>query len=627
MASQLARKRAEVADKAATALADKNSRAVTRAMKPAIDALLDIAVNGGADGLRDAVSELESSIAQALLIGLAQAHAAGMGLGIAEALKARMRADKRRRLAIPEAVQFLIDRAALDEGSAMQVMEQYGNNALNVTTAIGDDAEQAARAAVHSIVSQGLTGGDARRVMSQHLIAAGVLGPGLPGQPFIAGRHIETLVRTQTRMAHSAGGRMVDKSPEIADILWGYEYVTVGDDRVRAEHVAMDGMRQPVEWPGWATYTPPNGFNCRCRIVRIFADEIEEDIEAITEDADSEAQARADVAQYKDGLRVPPGEVGGTVALPDEGFGFDPGSVFPRAKWADTDIPDALRGVPAKSKGAKAIGKLADTAKAVAKEAADTLAPDPGSIFGAWNVRRDKLRALVDADDAAGLEDALKIPKGKRGTIDINTVDAASQEHYLRAKTWLEEHYPPDLLDGMQDITTKIEARPLAANHAGTYMRWKTEIELNIKYGDPAQTLVHEMTHAVEYADKQRNNAALDFLKRRSKKFDKAKGKTERWKIPGLGTARMWRDFWVDRGGAVYTGRVYRMATKDGYVVPAKIAKGIDLATDEGVRQATEIFTTGVERLFTDPLKFAKEDREFFEFVVELLQHGNQAAI
>lgn len=53
------------------------------------------------------------------------------------------------------------------------------------------------------------------------------------------------------------------------------KYVTAGDDRVRPEHAAWDGIVKPVNDPFWDSHNPPNGYRCRC--VTIQLEEGEED--------------------------------------------------------------------------------------------------------------------------------------------------------------------------------------------------------------------------------------------------------------------------------------------------------------------------------------------------------------
>lgn len=44
-------------------------------------------------------------------------------------------------------------------------------------------------------------------------------------------------------------------------------YVTVGDERVRASHAAMNGIQRPMSDPIWDKIYPPNGWNCRCTVI------------------------------------------------------------------------------------------------------------------------------------------------------------------------------------------------------------------------------------------------------------------------------------------------------------------------------------------------------------------------
>jgi SPP1 gp7 family putative phage head morphogenesis protein len=50
------------------------------------------------------------------------------------------------------------------------------------------------------------------------------------------------------------------------DLFPNLKYRTVGDDRVRDEHAALDGVIKPVDDNFWNTYYPPNGWRCRCSV-------------------------------------------------------------------------------------------------------------------------------------------------------------------------------------------------------------------------------------------------------------------------------------------------------------------------------------------------------------------------
>ncbi|MBL4702736.1 MAG: minor capsid protein [Phycisphaeraceae bacterium] len=75
---------------------------------------------------------------------------------------------------------------------------------------------------------------------------------------------LEAIFRTQTQLAYGAGRWAALREPEIDEILWGFEYSTVGDDRVRSSHAVMDGVRLPKDDPFWMTNWPANGWSCRC---------------------------------------------------------------------------------------------------------------------------------------------------------------------------------------------------------------------------------------------------------------------------------------------------------------------------------------------------------------------------
>jgi SPP1 gp7 family putative phage head morphogenesis protein len=77
---------------------------------------------------------------------------------------------------------------------------------------------------------------------------------------------IETLVRTHAQMAFSAAQQQLDADN---DLIWGYRYVTVGDNRVRPDHQRLDGTVAAKDDPIWSTITPPNGWNCRCALIEL----------------------------------------------------------------------------------------------------------------------------------------------------------------------------------------------------------------------------------------------------------------------------------------------------------------------------------------------------------------------
>ncbi len=47
------------------------------------------------------------------------------------------------------------------------------------------------------------------------------------------------------------------------------QYRTAGDERVRPEHAALNGVTLPPSDSFWTEYYPPNGWNCRCTVVQV----------------------------------------------------------------------------------------------------------------------------------------------------------------------------------------------------------------------------------------------------------------------------------------------------------------------------------------------------------------------
>ena len=156
---------------------------------------------------------------------------------------------------------------------------------------------------MEQITSDNLHVRDGVKRLRQTFSAAGVL----PDRSHT----LETIFRTQTQLSYAAGRDQVFEDPDVADIVWGYEYVTVGDDRVRPNHAAMDGVRLPKADAWWQRNTPPNGWNCRCARVPVF-------------EGDAAARAsrvRAPQPRNIDGAQVAP------EADPD--FRFNPSAVVP----------------------------------------------------------------------------------------------------------------------------------------------------------------------------------------------------------------------------------------------------------------------------------------------------------
>ena len=163
------------------------------------------------------------------------------------------------------AVDFVRSRLNLNESHLGTIREKYGSAAVDVTKEIRDVARYKASGVIVDIVEQGLSTSESVSYMRNVMANMGIDAT----NPWL----LENMVRTQIAIAYSAGRWNANQDPAIQEILWGYEYVTVGDDRVRPSHEAIDGAAYPKEHPFWESNWPPNGYSCRCDVLELFKDE------------------------------------------------------------------------------------------------------------------------------------------------------------------------------------------------------------------------------------------------------------------------------------------------------------------------------------------------------------------
>ncbi len=197
--------------------------------------------------------------------------------------------NKRRNLSLAtpfdSVLKTLEKRSALDL-TTLQI--KYETESLKVLNNLSDKVEKQLDETVGLLISEGASTREGIKVLNETFDVLGIT----PRNSF----QIESIFRTQSQLAYSAGRWQADQDPDIQEILWGYKYVTVGDSRVRPAHVELDGMTAPKDDPIWRIFWTPNGWACRCQILSIL-----------------EPQRK----------RGPPKD-----AKPDEGFAFNPGLVF-----------------------------------------------------------------------------------------------------------------------------------------------------------------------------------------------------------------------------------------------------------------------------------------------------------
>jgi SPP1 gp7 family putative phage head morphogenesis protein len=154
--------------------------------------------------------------------------------------------------AYDEAIDFLKTRLLISDEEIKILAQQYGPVAVQQITQMSDLANKQINEALLEISTANLA-----LPQAQAKLAVAMQKSGLSIKPWA----VETVFRTNVSIAYNAGRVNANSDPAVQEILWGYEYLTVGDDRVRPTHAAMDGVRAPKDDPFWKENMPPNGYN------------------------------------------------------------------------------------------------------------------------------------------------------------------------------------------------------------------------------------------------------------------------------------------------------------------------------------------------------------------------------
>lgn len=145
------------------------------------------------------------------------------------------------------------------------------------------------------------------------------------GEYFGTPRRLNTIYRTNVQAAYSAARyqRLMDN----VDNRPYWQYSAVGDQRTRPAHQALNGKIYRYDDPFWATFYPPNGFNCRCTVIALGERDLKR--KGIDEVGSSETFL-VKAKRPKDKLGNQEETIGfklpdGTVRLADKGFDYNVG--------------------------------------------------------------------------------------------------------------------------------------------------------------------------------------------------------------------------------------------------------------------------------------------------------------
>ena len=145
------------------------------------------------------------------------------------------------------------------------LQRQYKQDAITVAGVNDQRVLQKIRDQLAEVLQQGGTASDFRTAVNQLTDTAGI--------DRLTAFELDTVFNTNVQKAYAAGRYEQMNEESTAQALPYWQYWTVGDDRVRPAHAALDQFVAKSDDPVWHKIYPPCGFNCRCSVVPLLEDE------------------------------------------------------------------------------------------------------------------------------------------------------------------------------------------------------------------------------------------------------------------------------------------------------------------------------------------------------------------
>lgn len=235
---------------------------------------------------------------------------------------------------------------------------------------------------------------------------------------------LQTIYRTNMQSAYAAGNW--DAIEDQADLAPYLLYDAVDDHRTRPEHAAWDGLVLPITDPWWKTHYPPNGWNCRCSVIQLSAEEVADMGLVPARGAPKEKGYTWENPRTHKRERIPKGI--------DPGWNTNSGEA--RAKVLRDQADAKLKGYPAQLAQAAAKGFRAaiEAGKKAAEAAAGSAtATNLGNLarMATRNTERAAAASITAALDAGGaLADAIRAirrTKAGKAMTDSQLLNAATE--------------------------------------------------------------------------------------------------------------------------------------------------------------------------------------------------------
>jgi len=201
--------------------------------------------------------------------------------------------------------------------SYMDMLGEAHDQAFTVAKMMDVDLLGQVRKSLDDALTTGESFAEWKRKLQPTLEKAGWLGKDADGNQLGSPWRLETIFRTNMQTAYAVGQwEEIVEQAEVAPFLM---YDAVDDSRTRPEHAAWDRKVLPVTHKWWQSHFPPNGYNCRCSVIQLDAEEVEALGLEIDTSAPADGYYNWTNPKTGDTLRIPNGI--------DPGFDRNPGKV------------------------------------------------------------------------------------------------------------------------------------------------------------------------------------------------------------------------------------------------------------------------------------------------------------
>lgn len=140
--------------------------------------------------------------------------------------------------------------------------------AFTVSQVTAMDAIKSAQDEIDKAITSGKTVAEFRESFMDFLERKGLEG--------ISPYRIDTIFRTNVQTAYHVGRYKQMTDPDVIDERPWWMYSAVHDSHTRPEHLALDGQVHRSDDPFWNMWYPPNGYNCRCDVITLDQEAVED---------------------------------------------------------------------------------------------------------------------------------------------------------------------------------------------------------------------------------------------------------------------------------------------------------------------------------------------------------------